>query len=129
MAFDTALADRIRIYLANIPDLEVEEKKMFGGLAFLVNGKMCVNVSGERLMCRFDPQLQQQMEAKAGYEPMIMRGKRLTGYCYVESEGFATKKEFDYWMKVCLSFNEKSKRKNKNQETRSKNQETKAKKQ
>ena len=109
MAYNTSLADKIRACLANIPKLNVEEKKMFGGLAFLVNGKMCVNVSGERLMCRFDPELQQQVENKKGYQPMIMKGKQMTGYCYVEPEGFASKKEFDYWMNVCLSFNSKAK--------------------
>lgn len=109
MAYNTGLADKIRAYLANIPKLNVEEKKMFGGLAFLINGKMCVNVSGERLMCRFDPELQQQVENKKGYQPMIMRGKSMTGYCYVEPEGFASQKEFDYWMNVCLSYNDQAK--------------------
>ena len=53
MAYDTKLADRIREYLAEIPNLKIEEKKMFRGLTFMVNGKMCINVSGENLMCRF----------------------------------------------------------------------------
>jgi TfoX/Sxy family transcriptional regulator of competence genes len=57
MAYSTKLADRVREYLFRLPDLQIEEKKMFGGLAFLVNGKMCVNISGENLMCRFDPGL------------------------------------------------------------------------
>ena len=47
MAYNTLLASRIRIYLDAIPNIHIEEKKMFGGIAFMVNGKMCVNVSGE----------------------------------------------------------------------------------
>lgn len=109
MAYNTKLADKVRDYLADIPELEIEEKKMFGGLAFLINGKMCVNVSGERLMCRFDPELQKQLQNKKGYQPMIMKGKLLAGYCYVEPEGFKAKKDFDYWMEICLNFNEKEK--------------------
>ncbi|MFT3980279.1 MAG: TfoX/Sxy family protein [Ferruginibacter sp.] len=109
MAYDIKLADRVRVFLAGIPALEIEEKKMFSGLAFLVNGKMCVNVSGDNLMCRFDPVLQETVAERYGYRPMIMRGKELTGYCYVESEGFKYKKDFDYWMKICLDFNEQAK--------------------
>ena len=57
MAYDKKLADRIREYLLQFPKLKTEEKKMFRGLAFMINGKMCINVSGENLMCRFDPNL------------------------------------------------------------------------
>lgn len=57
MPYDEKLADRVRKYLKQIPRIQIEEKKMFGGLAFMVNGKMCINVSGENLMCRFDPAL------------------------------------------------------------------------
>ena len=55
MSYDTKLAEGIRKYLANFPSLRVEEKKMFRGLTFMVNDKMCIGVSGENLMCRFDP--------------------------------------------------------------------------
>ena len=108
MAYDATLADRIREYLAHIPEIKIEEKKMFSGLAFLVNGKMCVNVSSDNLMCRFDAALQDEVAEQRGYEPMIMRGKQLAGYCYVNPEGFKTKKEFEYWLKLCLDFNDKA---------------------
>lgn len=65
MAYSSSLADRIRKFLATKPDLKIEEKKMFRGVTFMVNGKMCVSVSGEELMCRFDPALQEEgMEKK-----------------------------------------------------------------
>jgi TfoX/Sxy family transcriptional regulator of competence genes len=109
MAYDTKLADRIREYLALLPKLKIEEKKMFRGLAFMIHGKMCVNVSGENLMCRFDPELQEEVAEKKGYEPMIMKGKELKGYCYVNPSGLKTQKELEYWINLCLDFNKKAK--------------------
>lgn len=107
MAYDIKLAGRIRAYLSDFLGLQVEEKKMFGGIAFTINGKMCVNVSGDNLMCRFDPELQDEVAEKSGYEPMVMKGKELAGYCYVNPDGFKMKKEFEYWVKLCLDFNDK----------------------
>ncbi len=109
MAYDTHLADRIREYLAQIPALEIDEKTMFGGLAFLVNGKMCVNVSGDNLMCRFDPALQEEVAEKRGYEPMIMKGKDLPGYCYITPEGYKSNNDLRYFIQICLDFNPSAK--------------------
>ena len=109
MAFDVKLADRIRAYLSMLPKIKVEEKKMFSGLAFMVNGKMCINVSGENLMCRFDPNLQEEVAGRNGYEPMIMKGKELQGYCYVDPIGFTSTKDFKFWMELCLAFNAQAK--------------------
>ena len=105
MAYSTALADRIRKYLRAIPELQIEEKKMFRGLAFLVNEKMCVNVSGENLMCRYDPALKNEVSKKAGFEPMIMKGREYQGYCYVNKSGYDSKADFEYWLALCLEFN------------------------
>lgn len=109
MAYDTTLADRIRAYLVLFPKLKIEEKKMFGGLAFLVNGKMCVNVSGENLMCRFDPALTEALSGKLGFLPMIMKGMQYNGYCYIEPEGVRRNKDFEYWINLCLDFNNSAK--------------------
>jgi hypothetical protein len=109
MAYDTILADRVREYLADFPNLEIEEKKMFRGLTFMVNGKMCVSVSGENLMCRFDPTLQEKVAEKKGFQSMIMKGREYKGYCYINPAGIKTKKDFEYWVNLCLSFNEKAK--------------------
>jgi TfoX/Sxy family transcriptional regulator of competence genes len=110
MAYNEKLADRIREFLFSQNILKVEEKKMFGGLAFMVKGKMCVCASGDDLMCRFDPKWQEEIESKRGYQPMIMKGRELKGYCYVSEEGFKTKKNFDYWLNLCLDFNAKAKK-------------------
>lgn len=109
MAYSTKLAERIRVYLDAIPGIHIEEKEMFSGLAFLVNGKMCVNVSDENLMCRFDPALEEEVAERAGFQPMIMKGKQLRGYCYVSEEGFKSKANFEYWLRLCLDFNDKAK--------------------
>lgn len=109
MAYDTELADRIREYLAQFPRLKIEEKKMFRGLTFMINGKMCVSVSGVNLMCRFDPDLTQDIADKTGFLPMKMRGKEYKGYCYVEPVAFKRKRDFEHWLNLCLDFNERAK--------------------
>ncbi len=109
MAYNLKLADKIREYLANFPKLKIEEKKMFSGLTFMINGKMCICVSGENLMCRFDPALTAQIAKRKGFLPMIMKGKEYKGYCYVEPPGFKSQKDFEFWVLVCLDFNGKAK--------------------
>ena len=110
MSYNLKLAERVRLRLSDLLDLKIEEKKMFGGLAFLIEDKMCINVSGENLMCRFDPDLQQEISARPGYQPMVMKGKEYKGYCYVEPIGFMAEKDFEYWIDLCLDFNEKATR-------------------
>lgn len=103
MAYNEQLARRLREALAHIAD--VEEKKMFSGIAFMVNGKMCLNVSGDRLMCRYDPRIEGDVVLRRGYEPMIMKGKHLKGYCYVHQDGLKTQKDLNYWINLALDFN------------------------
>ncbi len=109
MAYDLQLSKRVREYLLAFPELKLEEKEMFSGLAFMVNDKMCVNVSGDNLMCRFDPALQEEVAEKNGFQPMIMKGKELNGYCYINTDGFKSKMDFEYWMNLCLDFNARAK--------------------
>lgn len=104
MAYNLPLAERVRKFL-QVKNISFAEKKMFGGLAFLVNDKMCINVSGENLMCRFDPKQQATLETKPGFEKMIMRGKELKGYGYINNSGFKLKKDFEFWVNICLKFN------------------------
>ncbi|HUZ58616.1 MAG TPA: TfoX/Sxy family protein [Hanamia sp.] len=109
MAYNIGLADRIRDFLATQTHLKIEEKKMFRGLTFMVNGKMCVIVSNDNLMCRFDPSLQNEVEKRKGFQTMIMKGREYKGYCYVSEEGYKSKKNFEYWLHLCLDFNGKAK--------------------
>ena len=105
MAYNIELADRVREYLANASELKITEKRMFGGLAFLVDEKMCINVSGDNLMLRYNPDLEEEVTAKTGWLPMTMKGKQMDGFCYVEPEGFRKTDDFDYWMKISLEYN------------------------
>src|SRR2546423_832407 len=107
MAYNEKLAGRVREALADLP--KVEEKKMFRGVTFMVNGKMCISVSGDDLMLRFDPEKQEEMAEKKGVRPMIMKGRTYNGYIYVSEEGFKNKKDFDRWVALALDFNKKAK--------------------
>lgn len=103
MAYNQELARRVRELLKS--ENNVTEKKMFGGLAFLVNDKMCINVGGDDLMCRFNPALQKEVSIKKGCQPTIMKGRELEGYCDVNPEGTASDADLLYWVNLCLDFN------------------------
>ena len=109
MAFDNNLAIRVREYLSKKEELQIEEKKMFGGLAFMINDKVCINVGDNQLMCRFDPDLTKQLSERPGFLPMIMNGKEYKGYCYVDPIGFNSKQDFEFWVELSLDYNEKAK--------------------
>ena len=84
MAYDEALADRIRALL--IAEEGVEEKKMFGGLAFLVGGNMAVAASGQGgLLARVDPQESAELVASTPAEEMVMRGRAMAGWLRLDS--------------------------------------------
>lgn len=103
MAYDHDLADRIREALVDVPD--VTEKEMFSGIAFMVDGKMCINVSHDSLMCRIDPALTEELLERDYISPMMKGKTPMKGYVYVAPEGFRTKKQFDYWVQLCLDYN------------------------
>jgi TfoX/Sxy family transcriptional regulator of competence genes len=109
MGYSEALAERVREYLASYRGLRIEEKRMFGGLAFLVADKMCVNVSGENLMCRFDPARTEEFAKNPAFKAMFMRGREYKGYCYIEPFGCQTDEDLKYWIDLCLDFNERAK--------------------
>jgi TfoX/Sxy family transcriptional regulator of competence genes len=107
MPYNEKLADRIREALQYLP--KVEEKKMFRGVTFMVNDKMCLSVSGDEMMCRFDPALQETVSEKKGFRTMIMKGREYKGYGYINQEGIKSKKDFDYWIGLSLDFNKRAK--------------------
>lgn len=109
MKFNINLSDRVREILAEKPNIEVEEKEMFGGLFFLVNGKICISVVKDWLMCRFDPKILDEISDKEGFIPLIMKGKQLKGYCYVEEIGYQKRKDLGFWIDICLDFNKLAK--------------------
>ena len=108
MAYNEKLADRTR-EIISLTHKNVEEKKMFGGLCFMVNGKMCVGVEQERLMVRLDPEKYDEAMEKEGCKPMDFTGKIMKGYVFVDIDSLNTKKKLEYWVKLALEFNSKAK--------------------
>lgn len=107
MAFDEKLVDRIRESLVDIK--KVEEKNMFGGVCFMVNGKMCIGVVKDEMMCRIDPKMDEIVLEKEGCRQMDFTGKPMKGYVFISNSGMKTKKAFEYWVSLCLEFNSKAK--------------------
>ena len=108
MAYNEKLADRVREIIA-VTHKNVEEKKMFGGLCFMVNGKMCVGVEKERMMVRFDPVLNDEVMEKEGCSPMDFTSKVMKGYVFVDAAVLNTNKKLDYWVQLALDYNKKAK--------------------
>jgi len=104
MAYNEKLAGRIRALIA-LTHKNVEEKKMFGGLCFMVNDKMCVGVEQERLMVRIDPAKYDEAMEKEGCTPMDFTGKVMKGYVFVAIDALNTKKKLAYWIKLALEYN------------------------
>lgn len=107
MAYNEKLADRIREHLADLPN--IEEKEMMGGLTFMYNGKMCVGIIKDELMCRIDPALHDEAIEKTGCRTMDFTKRPMSGYVMIDDSGMKTKKDFSYWIGLALDFNKKAK--------------------
>lgn len=108
MAYNEKLAGKLREALAEVS--HVEEKKMMGGLTFMVDEKMCVGVFKDELMCRIDPDTGEDVLAKKGCRIMELTGRGpMRGYVLINEEGMKTKKDFDYWINLSLDFNKRAK--------------------
>jgi TfoX/Sxy family transcriptional regulator of competence genes len=103
MAYDEDLANRIRELIARDPD--VTEKRMFGGLAFLIGGRMAVAASREGgIMVRIDPDQTDTLLAKPHTRPFEMRGRELDGWLRVDPEGLKTKRQLEPWVKRGVAY-------------------------
>jgi TfoX/Sxy family transcriptional regulator of competence genes len=97
MAYDTDLADRVRELLG--PLRGVDEKRMFGGLAFLIDGNMSVAVSKRGgLMVRVPPNDTEKLLRRAHVSPMLMAGREVRGWVRVEPDGVKTKRQLTDWV-------------------------------
>lgn len=114
MAYNEKLTNKIREALENVS--QVEEKKMFRGVAFMVNEKMCITVGDDEIMCRIDPVLHETVLEKNGTRAVIMKGREYKGYVKVHEDVIKTKKELSYWVNLSLAFNQfaKASKKKKN---------------
>ena len=104
MAYSEYLADRIRKSLKD-QHSEFMEKKMMGGLTFMVDDKMCVGVIGESLMARIDPEIYDEALQKNGCRQMDFTGKPMKGFVLIDAEGIDQDNDLDYWVNLCLNFN------------------------
>jgi TfoX/Sxy family transcriptional regulator of competence genes len=96
MAYDEQLAARIRKILHQRKD--VTEKKMFGGLSFLLHGKMCCGVLQNDLVVRTQPEDYEAALEQPYVRPMDFTGRPLKGFIYVSPEGCQTEKELSRWI-------------------------------
>ena len=100
MAYDEALAQRIRDLAAGAGAPKLAEKKMFGGLAFLVRGNMAIAASGQGgILVRVDPEESSALVAKTAAEVMVMRGRPMEGWLRVAAEDVRTKQSLASWVK------------------------------
>jgi TfoX/Sxy family transcriptional regulator of competence genes len=98
MAYDEHLAARIRALLEG--EAPLTEKKMFGGLAFLIGGNMAVAASGQGgLLVRADPARSDALLVSAGVRPMEMRGKQMQGWLRVDDEVVRTTRQLEKWVR------------------------------
>lgn len=107
MAYNEKLADRVREEL--VSTRKVEEKKMMGGLTFMVNGKMCVGILNDDLMLRISPDEYLQALERKGCREMDFTGRPMKGFVFVSPEGTKTKKDLAYWTSLALAFNKTAK--------------------
>jgi TfoX/Sxy family transcriptional regulator of competence genes len=97
MPYDEELADRIRELLTG--PRYVTEKKMFGGLAFLIHGNMAIAASGQGgVLVRVDPAQSDRIVATTNARPMVMRGREMSGWLRVDAEDVRTKRQLSKWV-------------------------------
>jgi TfoX/Sxy family transcriptional regulator of competence genes len=97
VAYDEDLANRVRELVATEPS--VTEKRMFGGLAFLIGGHMAVSASGKGgLLLRCDPADTDELLRKPSAEPFEMRGRVMEGWLRVDADGLRTKRQLERWV-------------------------------
>lgn len=104
MAYNEHLAVRIRQSLRN-QQTAFEEKKMMGGLTFMVNTKMCVGIVKNDLMARIGPDAYDSALEKPGVRPMDFTKKPMKGYVFIAPEAIDLDSQLDEWIAVALNFN------------------------
>jgi TfoX/Sxy family transcriptional regulator of competence genes len=103
MAYDEDLANRLRELLAG--EDAITEKRMFGGLAFLLQGNMTVAASGQGgLLVRLDPDTTDQAASRAHAGVAVMRGREMPGWIRVGADGVKTKRQLEPWVRRSLEF-------------------------
>lgn len=108
MAYNEFLADRIGLILKE-KQVSFEEKKMMGGLCYMVNDKMCVGIIKDNLMARIDPEIYEEALQKEGCREMDFTKRPMKGYVYVDPVATDMDEQLEYWIQLALDFNPKAK--------------------
>ncbi|WP_421941371.1 TfoX/Sxy family protein [Pedobacter sp.] len=103
MKYNEILANRIAERLINLPD--VEEKFMFSGLVYMVDGKLCVGVMKDKIMLRIDPNTLNILVDKDGWEQMWSGTRPMKGYILVSEDVLQQNTELDFWISLALAYN------------------------
>jgi TfoX/Sxy family transcriptional regulator of competence genes len=101
MVYDLKLAERIRSQLEGLPFVE---KKMFGGVGFLLNGNMACGVNKDNLIVRINPEKGDTLLKKPHTKPFDLTGKPMKGWLLVEASGYKTDKQLSAWIKEGVEF-------------------------
>lgn len=106
MPYNEKIADALRTALKDVKSLT--EKKMFGGIAFMVNDKMCLGVDKDAIMLRCEPEKTDELLSKKGARIFDLTGKPMKGWLLVDEEGIKNKKDFDFWISTAIEANKKA---------------------
>jgi TfoX/Sxy family transcriptional regulator of competence genes len=102
MAYDEGQAQRIREHVQGEPG--ITEKRMFGGLAFLVDGHMAVAASEGGLLLRIDPAEMGTLSSRPGVRPFEMRGRPMSGWLHVGDEAIVEEEELRHWVDIGITY-------------------------
>ncbi|MGF7229661.1 MAG: TfoX/Sxy family protein [Candidatus Saccharibacteria bacterium] len=106
MAYNEPRTEQVRILLANIPN--VTEKKMFGSVGFMVDGKLCLGVgdhADHNMMVRIGIEKYGEALQHPGASPAVMRGREQPGYVFLTNEAIQTQNDLEYWVDLALEYN------------------------
>jgi TfoX/Sxy family transcriptional regulator of competence genes len=102
MPFDEALAEKVRVLLRGPHTLN--ERRMFGGLAFMVNGHMCCGIVGKNFVVRTGPDQYEEVLSQRHARPMDFTGRAMRGFVYVNPKGLRSNRELKAWIQRGLDF-------------------------
>jgi TfoX/Sxy family transcriptional regulator of competence genes len=108
MAYDEYLAERIRHKFKEL-DVPFEDKKMMGGICFLVDEKMCVGIVKEKMMARIDPDKTETAFARKGCHEMDFTHRPMKGFIFVDPEGIDHDSDLEFFIRLALEYNPKAK--------------------
>ena len=108
MAYDEHLAERMRAVFQQ-KHVPFEEKKMMGGLCFMVDDKMCAGVVNDEVMARVDPKVYEQVLNNKGSREMDFTGRAMRGFLFIGPQGTDMDTDLEYWIDLCIEFNPRAK--------------------